>query len=94
MLYVRLESFLAFLMLALQRENLIVGLACLPRIVEALLVRAFRVIPQLLNGIFHFEDAILGEANLMAHARDSVSQVLVVSLDVVQEDFLVLQLVL
>ena len=40
MLDIRLERFLALLVLALQRQDLIVGLTGLLRIVEALLVRA------------------------------------------------------
>ena len=80
-------------MLALEREDLVVKFAGLARIVEALFVRAAGIVLQFLDGSLHAVDAFLGKDDLVTHASDAHSQVFVVSLDVVQTDFLVFKFV-
>ena len=58
------------------------------------MVRGSRILSQLLDGFLHATDTVLSENDLVAHARDSDHQVFIITLDVVQEDFLMLQLVL
>ena len=58
------------------------------------MVRGSRILSQLLDGFLHATDTVLSENDLVAHARDSVHQVFVITLDVVQEDLLMFQLVL
>ena len=58
------------------------------------MVRGSRILSQLLDGFLHATDTVLSENDLVAHARDSDHQVLVITLDVVQEDLLMFQLVL
>lgn len=91
---VGLEGLLAFLVLALERQDLIVRLGGLPRVVEALFVSATCLLFELLDCFFHLTDAFLREEDLVSHTVDSHSQVLVVAFDVVKEDLFVLELVL
>ena len=58
------------------------------------MVRGSRILSQLLDGFLHATDTVLSENDLVAHARDSDHQVFIITLDVVQEDFLMFQLVL
>ena len=58
------------------------------------MVRGSRILSQLLDGFLHATDTVLSENDLVAHARDSDHQVLVITLDVVQEYLLMFQLVL
>ena len=58
------------------------------------MVRGSRILSQLLDGFLHASNTVLSENNLVAHTCDSDHQILVITLDVVQEDFLMLQLVL
>ena len=58
------------------------------------MVRGSRILSQLLDSFLHATDTVLSENDLVAHARDSDHQVFVITLDVVQEDFLMFQLVL
>ena len=89
-----LKGFFALLVLTLECKDLIIGLRSLPRVVETFFVRDTSVILERIDGFLHLADALLGEADLVTHARDSYTQVLVVALDVVQQYFLVLKLVL
>ena len=91
---VSLEGLFTFLMLALESKDLIVCLWSLAWGRETLLVRGSRILSQLLDGFLHATDTVLSENDLVAHARDSDHQVFIITLDVVQEDFLMLQLVL
>ena len=91
---VGLKSLLSFFVLALESEDLIIGLAGLPSVVESFLVGSSRLVLELLNALFHLSDALLGEEKLVAHAVDPHLETFVVTLDIVQEDFLVLELVL
>ena len=47
-----------------------------------------------MDGLLHAADTVLSEDNLVTHARDSEAKVFIITLDVVEEYFLVLQLVL
>ena len=58
------------------------------------MVRGSRILSQLLDGFLHATDTVLSENDLVAHARDSDHQVFIITLDVVQEDLLMFQLVL
>ena len=58
------------------------------------MVRGSRILSQLLDGFLHATDTVLSENDLVAHASDSDHQVLVITLDVVQEYLLMFQLVL
>lgn len=91
---VGLKSLLSFFVLALESEDLIIGLAGLPSVVESFLVGSSRLVLELLNALFHLSDALLREEKLVAHAVDPHLETFVVTLDIVQEDFLVLELVL
>ena len=81
-------------MLALESKDLIVGLWSLAWGSETLSVRGSGILSQLLDGILHATDTVLSENNLVAHACDSDHQVFVITLDVVQKDLLMFQLVL
>lgn len=89
-----LKVLLAFFVLALECENLVVRLGRHSLIREAFCVALARLLFQLVDTGLHLHDALLSKHDFVTHARDSHSQVLVIALDIVQQDFLVLQLVL
>ena len=62
-----LEFFLALLVLALERQDLIVSLTGLASISESAFVSIRRRLPERFNGGFHTRNAVLGENNLMTH---------------------------
>ena len=91
---IRLKGLLALLMLAFQGQDLVVGLGGLPGVVKAFLVGATSILSETFDGALHHLDAFFGEHDIEPHAIDAFAQMFILALDIVQEDFFVLKLVL
>ena len=89
-----LKVFFAFFVLALERENLVVSLGRHSLVRKAFCIGFARLLFELIDAGLHLHDTLLRKHNFVTHACDSHSQVFVITLDIVQQDLLVLELVL